>query len=232
MPGQSWPASVAQWSQSCWAFSASRAASSRQVEERSFQRAQRQVRIRPWPGATAWQYCQMSPAQALAICWARLSTDWISCWQALASPLQRVLRQVSTRPSPMGIPAQNRWASDRQAESAPAVSGTKRAHAHIAVGDFLLLEELGRVLKDGVTPEEVAAAIKAYLAEIQVARGEDANVAGLLSGALHLGRPMSHYLDQERRLAEVTADRVNAALRAHLDPRRLVVIRAGDFKKK
>jgi zinc protease len=103
--------------------------------------------------------------------------------------------------------------------------------ADIDRAEKAVLEELQRLLKDGVTQAEVDAAIKGYLAEIQVARADDANVAGLLAGALHLGRQLSHYADQERRLAEVTAAQVNAAVRAHLDPRRLVIVRAGDFKK-
>ncbi len=103
--------------------------------------------------------------------------------------------------------------------------------ADINKAESAALEELHRLLKDGVTQKEVDEASKGYQEEIKVARGEDANVVSLLAGALHLGRPLSHYAEQERNLARVTAEQVNAALRTHLDPQRLVIVRAGDFKK-
>src|SRR5262249_15768646 len=45
----------------------------------------------------------------------------MSCWQALERSFQRVCRQVSTRPSPMGMREQNFSASFTHAESARAV---------------------------------------------------------------------------------------------------------------
>ena len=74
--------------------------------------------------------------------------------------------------------------------------------------------------------------IKGYLEELKVSRAEDGNLATMLGGALHLGRTEVYYAEQERRIAKLTVEQVNAALRAHLAPNRLVIIRAGDFKKK
>src|SRR5262244_2356739 len=72
----------------------------------------------------------------------------MSCWQALERSFQRVCRQVSTRPSPMGIPAQNCSASLRHAESARAVNeAVASAAAKSAISDAR-----GLVLDMGVPP--------------------------------------------------------------------------------
>jgi zinc protease len=103
---------------------------------------------------------------------------------------------------------------------------------NIDKADKAAREELNKILKDGVSKAELDNAIKGYLEELKVARADDGELAGMLSGALHLGRTQLYYAEQERRIAKLTPEQVNAALRAHLHPDRLVVIRAGDFKKK
>ena len=43
---------------------------------------------------------------------------------------------------------------------------------------------------------------------------------------------MAFQAEREKAIAELTADKVNAAMRKYVDPKRLTVIRAGDFNKK
>ena len=43
---------------------------------------------------------------------------------------------------------------------------------------------------------------------------------------------MKFQADQERKIRELTTEAVNAALRKYIDPKRLTVVTAGDFKKK
>jgi zinc protease len=94
------------------------------------------------------------------------------------------------------------------------------------------IEEITKILKDGVTPDELAAARKGYLETMKVARGSDSAIAGMLQGGLHVGRTFAFTADMEAKIAALTVKDVNQALAAHLDPDRLVIVRAGDFKKK
>ena len=43
---------------------------------------------------------------------------------------------------------------------------------------------------------------------------------------------MQFQADLEQKIKELTPEAVNAALRKHIDPKRLSVVTAGDFKKK
>jgi zinc protease len=93
------------------------------------------------------------------------------------------------------------------------------------------MEELTGFLADGPTPKELADAQKAYLEAQKVGRTSDAAVAGQLATNLELGRTFAHAREVERRIAALTPEDVRDAFRRHIDPQKLVIIRAGDFKK-
>jgi zinc protease len=90
-------------------------------------------------------------------------------------------------------------------------------------------EELARLLRDGVTAEELTKARQGYLEAQKVARSSDTAIAGSLGGLRHLGRTMAWQATYEKNIADLTPERVNAVLRKHLDPRNLTVVVAGDF---
>src|SRR5262249_28259521 len=92
------------------------------------------------------------------------------------------------------------------------------------------LEELAKALKQGITEEELAQFTKGYLLEAKAERGSDEHVVAVLRDGLYLGRTFSYYADLESKIAKLTVADVNRALRANLNPERLVIIRAGDFK--
>jgi zinc protease len=92
-------------------------------------------------------------------------------------------------------------------------------------------EELNTFLAKGPTPAEVAAARKALLEAEKVRRASDAAVAGEMAGNLFLGRTFAYAAEMEKRIATLTPEDVTTAFRRHIDPKRLVVVRAGDFKK-
>ncbi|WP_341678441.1 pitrilysin family protein [Niveibacterium sp. SC-1] len=94
-----------------------------------------------------------------------------------------------------------------------------------------LKEEIARLLKDGVGETELAEVKSGLLQEITVARTRDGTLAGLLASHLQLGRDMNWDAAREQRLAAVTVDEVNAALRRYLQPESLVEVYAGDFAK-
>ncbi|MSU25060.1 MAG: insulinase family protein [Opitutus sp.] len=93
-------------------------------------------------------------------------------------------------------------------------------------------EELQRLLRDGVTADELAKARQGYLESQKVSRTSDTAIAASLATQRQLGRTMSWQADAERKINALTPDSVNAALRKHLDPSKLVIVAAGDFAAK
>jgi zinc protease len=98
--------------------------------------------------------------------------------------------------------------------------------------DKAFAEEVARLLKEGVTAEELAAASKSFLQERRVGRTSDAALAGLLNESLDLGRTLAHQEGLEKKIAALSAEQVGEALRRHFDLKRLVIVTAGDFEKK
>jgi zinc protease len=97
--------------------------------------------------------------------------------------------------------------------------------------DASAADVLAKVLKNGVTEDELKLGVKGYLAEMKNDRAKDDNLMAMLGDALYLDRTMEYYTDLEQKTARLTVADVNAALRRHIDPRRLVIAKAGDFAK-
>ena len=92
-------------------------------------------------------------------------------------------------------------------------------------------EEIERMLKDGFTAEEVAAAKTGYLQSRQVSRAQDNELAGRLNTYLFLDRTLKWDADVEAKIKALTPEQINAAMRRHMDPAKISIIKAGDFKK-
>jgi zinc protease len=67
---------------------------------------------------------------------------------------------------------------------------------------------------------------------VKVGRSSDSALASTLSGLRHLDRTMAWQADLEKKIAALTPGEINAALRKHIDPKKLVVVAAGDFEVK
>jgi len=93
-------------------------------------------------------------------------------------------------------------------------------------------EELDRLLRDGVTADELTKARQGYLESLKVSRSSDVAIAGTLTSLRYLNRTMLWQADLEKKIEALTPDAVNAALRRHVDPKKLVVVTAGDFEGK
>ncbi len=93
-------------------------------------------------------------------------------------------------------------------------------------------EELERLVRDGVTAAELDRAKTGYLQQQAVQRTNDPALAASLANDLYVGRTMQFQADLEEKFKALTPEVVNAALRKHLDPKRLSTITAGDFTKK
>jgi zinc protease len=92
-------------------------------------------------------------------------------------------------------------------------------------------EEIARMLKDGFTAEEVEAAKSGYLQSRQVSRAQDNELAGRLNGYLFTGRTMQWDADLDAKLKALTPEQINAAIRRHIDPAKITIVKSGDFAK-
>jgi zinc protease len=93
------------------------------------------------------------------------------------------------------------------------------------------LEELTAFRNDGPTPSELRDAQKAYLESQKVSRTSDGAIAGQIAANLRLGRTFENAMSLEKRIEELTPEDVKAVFQRFIDPKKLVIIRAGDFKK-
>ena len=91
-------------------------------------------------------------------------------------------------------------------------------------------EELERALVEGFTDTEVAAAKKGFLEARAVARSQDRGIAGRLASYLFIDRTFAWDIDFEKRIAALTPAEIRDALRRHIDPKKLSVLKAGDFR--
>lgn len=99
-----------------------------------------------------------------------------------------------------------------------ASAATARAADALAA----LQDELSRALRDGLTPDEIERARRTWLESRKTLLRSEAGYAGLLAQGLLHGRDPAWLADFEVRMARVTADEANAALRRYLLPARIV----------
>ncbi len=94
-------------------------------------------------------------------------------------------------------------------------------------------EEVHRLLRDGVMSDELDKAKTGYLQQLQIIAHQRPRCStGMIAENLYVGRTMRFQAELEQKIKELKPEAVNAAIRKHIDPKRLSVITAGDFKKK
>ncbi len=91
------------------------------------------------------------------------------------------------------------------------------------------VEELDLLLRNGVTADELDRARSGYLQALKLGRGSDPALTGTLGNLRYLGRTMAWESDLEKKIAGLTTEQVNVALKRHIDAKRLVIVTAGDF---
>jgi zinc protease len=92
-------------------------------------------------------------------------------------------------------------------------------------------EEMDRAIKEGFTMEEINKFRPGYLQARTQTRANDNELVGVLVARRFAGRTMAWDEAYEKKIEALTADQVNAALRKYLDPKKIVIVRAGDFAK-
>ena len=92
-------------------------------------------------------------------------------------------------------------------------------------------EEVARAVQDGVGAEELEAGKKGILEARRLARTQDRALAGRIGSYLFIKRTFQWDIDLESKIASLTPAQVNDALRKYIDPAKLSLVMAGDFKK-
>ena len=93
-------------------------------------------------------------------------------------------------------------------------------------------EEIELIREKGITQEELDRAIEGFLQRETVQRTNDGALASILNSTSYANRTMTYYGDFEAKVQTLSTDAVNAAIKKYLDPKRLVVVVAGEFEKK
>ncbi len=92
-------------------------------------------------------------------------------------------------------------------------------------------EEIEKILKTGVTEDELKSAKSGYLQSRQVSRAQDGALSGTLNTNLYLNRNLAWEADFEKKVASLTPAQIKEALGKYLDISRFVIVKAGDFAK-
>jgi zinc protease len=92
-------------------------------------------------------------------------------------------------------------------------------------------EEIARAVKDGFTAEEVESGKKGILEARRLARTQDRALASRIGMYLYIKRTFAWDIELESKIASLTPAEVNAALKKYIDPAKVSLVSAGDFKK-
>ena len=91
-------------------------------------------------------------------------------------------------------------------------------------------EEINKLIKDGVNQEEVSKAVDSILQSSAVSRSTDSGIAGLLGQLLASERDIQSVKDLEDQMMKLTPEQVHEAIKKYINPEKLIIVTAGDFK--
>ncbi len=152
-----------------------------------------------------------------------------------SSAAARASTRASRRASARRKACRTAWArSSAWARSTATAAWSAYAIAapqNVAKVESAFREEIARAVKDGFTQKELAAAKSGILQIRAQNRAQDRALAGAWAGNLYLGRTFAFSRQFEDKVTALTLEDVNAALRKHLDPAKISIVEAGDFRK-
>ena len=92
-------------------------------------------------------------------------------------------------------------------------------------------DEVEKILKDGITAEELDAAKKGIAQSRMATRAADRSLVGRLNNYQGINRTMKWDTEFEAAIAKLTVADVNAALKKYIDLSKMSMFKAGDFDK-
>lgn len=141
----------------------------------------------------------------------------------------RIPRRLREREG-MSYGSYSSLSADRRVRNGAISIRAIHAPANLGRLERALKEELERALTAGFEPTEIDNVRQAWLQRRSQALTDEAGLGGLLASNLYWDRDMAHWLRFEAALRSVSADDAARALRKYLDPQRLFVVAAGDYR--
>ncbi len=92
-------------------------------------------------------------------------------------------------------------------------------------------EEINKVITDGFTAEEIAAAKSGWSQSRTVARAQDAVLSGTLNNYLFINRDLTWDDAYEKKVMALTPEQINTAMKKYLQLDKINIVKAGDFAK-
>jgi zinc protease len=92
-------------------------------------------------------------------------------------------------------------------------------------------DEMAKILKDGFSDAEIAAAKDSWTQAQQVSRAQDRELVGRIAGQVHFGRTMAWDAQLQKKIESLTGPQIVQALRRHVDLNAMTYMKGGDFKK-
>jgi zinc protease len=92
------------------------------------------------------------------------------------------------------------------------------------------MEELKKALTEGYTEEEIQTAKSGYKESERLRRTQDRDVSTRLASYLYLNRTFAWDEEFENKIMALNKQQVQDAMKKHLDPAKITIIKAGDFK--
>jgi zinc protease len=105
------------------------------------------------------------------------------------------------------------------------------APQNIARVESDLRDELGKLLKDGITPEELAKAKSGIAQQRAQARAQDQVLVGKLRFDIDAGHTFAWDKQFEAHVEALTPEAVLAAARKYIEPAKISIVKGGDFAK-
>jgi zinc protease len=95
-----------------------------------------------------------------------------------------------------------------------------------------MYEEINKVINEGFTADELKAAKSGWLQSRSVSRSQDNELSSKLNNYLYYDRTLQFDADFEKKVEALTLENINAALKKHIDPTKITIVKAGDYDKK
>ena len=92
-------------------------------------------------------------------------------------------------------------------------------------------DEVEKILKDGITAEELDAAKKGIAQSRMATRAADRSLVGRLNNYQGINRTMKWDTEFEAAIAKLTVADVNTALKKYINLSKMSMFKAGDFDK-
>ena len=145
------------------------------------------------------------------------------------------LRRDPNRPRALVVADSPEQVAEQQAAAAmiaPYGPLNIKAPALLDKGLASTNRELTKWYKEGITAEELEYRKSALAGEHQIRLATSAGMASAILDAVERGLTPAWIDDYPTKLAALTLDEVNAAIRRHVDPNKMVIVTAGTFDEK